>query len=230
MRYDILLLDADETLLDYRRSAQECLEATCKRHRIPYGDHTLALYHEINDQLWKALERGELGRERLRYLRFALLGERLGVPVDSAACNRDYIAAMRESGYLLPGALTVCQELSRKYPLYLVTNGSTETQHSRIARSGLQPYLSGVFVSQEVGAQKPSPLFFQRVFQANGNPNPRRVLMIGDSPTSDMAGGKGAGTDTCWLAPITRPDPVGCTWRIQKLEELPALLARTEGA
>ncbi len=224
MSYHTLLFDMDETLLDYRRSAQECLKYTCKRNHIPYNEQVVDLYHRINDQLWRALERGELSRERLRYLRFALLGEGLGIPVDSDACNRDYVQVMSRSGYPLPGALELCQNLSQRYDLYLVTNGSTETQYGRLNQSGLAPYFRQMFVSQEVGAQKPSPLFFQRVFQAIGNPNPQQVLIIGDSLTSDMAGGKQAGIDTCWLAPLSEPDSVGCTWRIQQLEQLPAIL------
>lgn len=230
MRYDILLLDADETLLELPplRPGVPGGHLQTPSHPL-WGPYAGALPRDQRPALEGAGTGGaQPGTAALPAVRPA--GGALGVPVDSARLQRDYIAAMRESGYLLPGALTVCQELSRKYPLYLVTNGSTETQHSRVAGPGAAALpLGGVRLPGGGGAEALPPLFPAGV---PGNRQPRPPAGADDwgLPTSDMAGGKGAGTDTCWLAPLTRPDLVGCTWRIQKLEELPALLARTEGA
>ena len=227
MRYDLVLMDADDTLFDYPRAAQQALEGTCRLHGLPFDDAVLARYHRINDALWKRHERGEVTQERLRTERFDTLAAELGTAANSAAMNRDYSRLLGEGAFLLPGALELCRALAPLCPLYIVTNGLSDTQHRRLAKSGLSPYLSGMFISEEVGYQKPRPEFFDAVFAAVGLADRRRAVILGDSQTSDMQGGKNAGIDTCWFAPPEAEDRVGCTWRVSRLEDfLPIVTGR----
>ena len=104
-------------------------------------------------------------------------------------------------GFMLDGALELLTELSKTYAIYIITNGSASVQHVRLADSGMLPLVRNVFISEEVGADKPSTVFFDRVLEAIGNPDKREILIIGDSLSSDIRGGINVGIDTCWYAP-----------------------------
>ena len=55
MRYSLLLCDADETLFDFHAGEKQALNETFTAHNLPTDEKTAALYHQINDALWKAL-------------------------------------------------------------------------------------------------------------------------------------------------------------------------------
>lgn len=124
-----------------------------------------------------------------------------GYSADGAAFARDYQLALGEGYYLIDGARELCEKLAGKYRLYCVTNGVAATQHSRLAGSGLNEYFSGIFVSETIGHQKPSRDYFRAVFNAIGRFSPEKAMIVGDSLTSDIAGGKNTGIDTCWYNP-----------------------------
>lgn len=226
MKYDVILLDADETLFDYRRAAREALANACAAFGIPFTEAVHARYHAINDALWRLYEQGGVTQEALRVGRFKRLSDALGHPLDPVAFNAAYTAALGEGAYLREGALEVCRALHGRRPLYIATNGLIATQKRRLEKSPLRPLVSGMFISEEIGFQKPRKEYFDAVLAAVGRPAPSRVLLLGASLTSDMAGGKNAGIATCWLAPEDAEDTVGCDYRIERLLDfLPIALA-----
>ncbi len=222
-RYPIYLLDADETLFDFRRAEREALRRVLERRGVPFTEELLLRYREINEGLWRALERGEIQKDFLEVERFSrFLGE-LGLPDDPAAVGtEEYPAELARGSDLLPGALEVCRALAETSALYLVTNGITRVQKARLRESPLAPLIAGIFVSEEAGAAKPSPAYFDYVFARIGEDRRRDCLIVGDSLTSDMAGGIAVGIDTCWYNPARRALPPGMrvTFRISSLEQL----------
>ena len=192
MKYDVILLDADETLFDYRRAAREALAGTCAAFGVPFNEEVHARYHAINDALWRLYEQGGTTQEALRVGRFERLAAALGASFDPAAFNAAYTAALGEGAYLREGALELCRALSGKRPLYIATNGLVATQKRRLEKSPLRPLISDMFISEEIGFQKPRKEYFDAVLAAAGNPDPSRVILLGDSLTSDMAGGRNA--------------------------------------
>ena len=136
--------------------------------------------------------------------------------------NETYLDHLSEGNFLFDKALEVCRELSQKAALYLATNGVTRVQKKRLRDSAIAPYIRGIFVSEEAGAEKPSPVYFDHVMKRLGNPGKEQILMVGDSLTSDMAGGIAAGIDTCWYNPRRKPLPpsLKVTWQIHSLEQL----------
>ena len=227
MKYKTLLLDADETLLDFCRSEGFALETTLASHGIAMTTAIHETYHEINRLLWQQLERGEILRERLKVQRFEELFESIGaVGINAAAFNEAYMQTLGTKGFLLDGALELVKTLSKSYRLCIVTNGTASVQHTRLADSGFLPYFEYVFISQEIGADKPSPLFFDAVMQTLGYPDKSELLIIGDSLTSDIRGGITAGIDACWYAPHGRVAPPEClpTYTVRSYEELLSLL------
>ena len=137
--------------------------------------------------------------------RFRLLVERLGGSDDPVSFNRDYLTYLGEGNQLLPGAEDLCRDLrAAGCRLALATNGVARVQHARLDASPLKPYFSAVIISQEVGAQKPQPAFFQAALEALGVLDKARCVMVGDTLGSDIQGGIAAGLDTIWYDPQGR--------------------------
>ncbi|WP_368233780.1 YjjG family noncanonical pyrimidine nucleotidase [Anaerotruncus rubiinfantis] len=218
MKYDILLLDADDTLFDFGLAEREAIRRVCRQRGLPASDAVCDRYSEINLSLWKKFEQGLVTQDRLRAERFEILLTELDARDDAHAFSEAYTDALGEGAFLLPGAYELCKELSARCPLYIVTNGVIRTQKNRLAHSQIAPFISRMFISQELGAPKPRREFFDRVFEALGGPDRSRAIILGDSLTSDMAGGRNAGIACCWLAPSgAEGDPALYDYRIDTL-------------
>lgn len=222
MIYKTLLFDADDTLLDFHKTEEAALASAFAACQIPLTPQVKALYHEINQNLWKRFERGEIDRNTVVYTRFQKLFDALGIQADGRAFEDDYQARLGEGAFLIDGALEVYCELSKTCDLYIVTNGVSKTQRSRLSASGLLPYTKGVFISEDAGCQKPMKEFFDYVFSHIPGIDPSRAMIIGDSLTSDIRGGNHAGIDTCWYNPKGLSNNAGCTvtYEIRQLSEL----------
>lgn len=226
MRYQWLLFDADNTILDFTRAKDQALAATLQRWGVPVTQQVLATYESINHRLWQAFERQEITAAQLREQRFVDFLAAVGVEADAAAMSADFLAALGQQVALLDGAKEVIPQLAQHYRLFLITNGLREVQRRRWQNFPLRRYFAGILISDEVGVAKPDPRIFDIAFARMGHPRRTEVLMIGDSLSSDMAGGIAYGLDTCWLnlqgAP--RPDGLPITYEIRSLRELAPLL------
>lgn len=222
-RYEILLFDADGTLLDFDRSEDEALKRALQQYGLAYTPSISRRYHEINDSLWKQLEQGQITREYLQATRFATFLQELnsrGSPASFNLCYRQYLS---ESAHLIPGAFSLCQTLYSYYTMAIVTNGVAEVQRSRLARNGLGRLFEKIYISEEIGWQKPDKRFFDFVFSDMAISDKSRILLIGDSLTSDIQGGINAGIDTCWYCPACR-QPGPATYQVSNYRELLKLL------
>ncbi|MBE6763067.1 MAG: noncanonical pyrimidine nucleotidase, YjjG family [Ruminococcaceae bacterium] len=227
MRYTTLLMDADETLLDFCRSEGFALSDTMEKHGITMTPEIQHTYHEINRLLWQQLERGEIVRSRLKVQRFEELFEAIGAShIDAASFNEQYMQTLGTRGFVLDGAVGLVKALSEHYRICIITNGTASVQHTRLADSGLLPYINGVFISQEIGADKPSVAFFDAVLAALGHPDKSELLIIGDSLTSDIRGGLLSGIDTCWFAPNggEPPSDIAPLYTVRSYDELLSML------
>lgn len=179
-RYDTVLLDADNTLFDFDAAEHAALRRALEERGYPFTPETEALYLDINRPLWAAFDRGEVTQDFLVVERFRLLVERLGGSDDPVSFNRDYLTYLGEGNQLLPGAEDLCRDLrAAGCRLALATNGVARVQHARLDASPLKPYFSAVIISQEVGAQKPQPAFFQAALEALGVLDKARCVMVG---------------------------------------------------
>ena len=224
--YRCLLFDLDNTLMDFDMAERAAFTAACSAVGLSASETSYSLYHEINDLLWKKLERGKIARSRLLTLRFETLLNRLGFPDDSRAqsLSTAYFAELAQQRYLVPGAREVCAALASSYKLYLITNGTLQIQMSRLHGSGLEEFFSDVFVSEQVGAAKPSLHFFDAVFSRIGDSERSHYCVIGDSLSSDIAGAEAARLDAVWIDRSGRGDAHGhALMRMMKdIRELPA--------
>lgn len=201
MRYDVILFDADGTLLDFHKSEAEAIREAMTDNGIEPTDEKVELYSKINLGLWKMLERGEIEKSVLVYRRFEMLLDALGERADAKKMADDYMRELSVRGYVLDGAEDMCRALYGKVKMYIVTNGVEFIQRGRYARCGIDKYFDGVFISDCVGFEKPAGEYFEYVSKKLGGLDKSRTLIVGDSLTSDMRGGINYGIDTCWYNP-----------------------------
>ena len=199
-KYDIILLDADDTVFDFGQAELLALKRLFMMYGIPYTDANIRDYQEINDGLWKQFETGAITKDFLLDHRFAFYFAAKGIQADGVKANQDYLDGLAEGNILLPGALEVVKRMKELgCRVYLATNGVTRVQKKRLATSEICGLCDGIFVSEEAGSQKPQKEYFDFVFSRLGNPDKKRVLMVGDSLSSDIKGAVEYGLPCCWL-------------------------------
>ena len=225
-RYQWILFDADGTLFDYEQAEAYALEGTFRDLSLPFSPPYAAAYQAINHQIWLDFEAGRITSSALRVRRFELLFERLALAVDPQAFSARYLINLSRQGALMPGAQQLVERLSASHCLAIITNGLSDVQRPRLACSTIEPYFSGVFISEEMGVSKPDPAYFAHVFarlaQHSPPAEPTTTLVVGDSLSSDIQGGLNAGLATCWFNPARKPaNPhIPADFEINKLEEL----------
>ncbi len=226
--YDIVLLDADMTLLDFERSERESLRRTLEQHGLPCTPEVEATYLKINHALWDAFARGEVDQDFLVAERFDALGRVYNMGWVGARVNRDYLNGLSEESHLLPGAMEFCRGLKEMgLTLAIATNGMPVAQRGRYTRTGLDQVIPHLFISMELGVQKPMAAYFDKVCEALGVTDRSRVVMVGDSLTSDILGGNNAGIDTIWYNPGRVPLTGAAvpTYTVGSYEEILAILS-----
>ena len=220
--FKYLLFDADETIFDFLRAEKTALKLAFGDCNIPFKEEYVPVYSKMNADLWRRLERKEITKPELLNMRFANFYEAMGFEGNPDEMRTSYQKRLGEQCFLLPGAFELLENLSKTHKLYLITNGLKTTQSSRLSRSGILPFLSGVFISEEVGFEKPDRRYFEKVKEAIPGFKEEEALVIGDSLTSDILGGNNAGIRTVWFNPDgrvnrTKAEPY---WEIRRIEEI----------
>ena len=206
MAYDIIFMDIDNTLLDFNAGTADSLRQLLADFGLELTEARLQRFFTINDSLWTAYEHCEIEKSVIFPTRFQrFLGE-MGVETDWLAANGRYADGLKQSAVLMPHAMELLDALKGKVPLYGVTNGVVTTQLPRLAKSRLDQYFDQVFISEAMGCKKPEKEFFDKVFDAIGNPDRSRCIILGDSLTSDMQGGRNAGIATCFFGDDPQDD------------------------
>ena len=222
---EFLLLDLDDTILDFHKAERIALSKTFRDFGLEPREEVLELYHKINKWHWEQLELGVMTRDQVLVGRFDRLFQELGMEVDAAACMKQYEHNLSIGHYFLPGAEEAVKKLHEKYRLFLVSNGTATVQHGRLTSAGLYPYFEQVFISQNIGYNKPDKAYFDRCFERIPGFAPEKALMVGDSLTSDIKGGINAGLKTVWVNPAHKPcGDIRSDYEIEGLSQLEALL------
>ena len=196
---DTLLFDLDNTLLDFDKAEANALTKALCEVKITATDEMISRYHKINLAQWKLLEQGIITREEIKIRRFKLLFQEFDIKASPEEVAKHYQTYLGQGHYFIDGAEEVLQQLSKKYRMYLVTNGTLSVQKGRLESSGIEKYLQGVFISEEIGYNKPSVEYFHKCFAQIPNFKKENTAIIGDSLSSDIQGGKNAGITTIWF-------------------------------
>lgn len=225
--YECILLDIDDTLLDFQANEHESFIQVMKDYGYENAEDYLPVYKKINDGLWKAYEKGEIERPEVLNTRFSKMMKEFGVEVNGEEWEKKYRSYLNEGAQTIEDAEEICQWMKGKYRLFVISNGVTETQKKRLKKSGLDKYFEQVFVSEEVGAQKPSEEFFTFVENHIQGFDKSKALIVGDSYSSDIQGGLKYGIDTCWFLRGDMDEKESgekSTYRISGLKQLKDIL------
>ena len=154
-KYEWLLFDADDTLLDFKLGEKRAITTTFENAGLPTDDDVIETYSRINDNLWKMLERGEVTKDRLKVLRFVQFCEHYGFNRDGAALAEAYVENLKKQTVLLDGAEDVCRALYGKYKMYIITNGIEAVQKARFGGCAIKDYFEKCYISDAIGVAKP---------------------------------------------------------------------------
>lgn len=226
MSLEFLFIDLDDTILDFGKAEGIALNKTLTAFNLVPTEAVRSRYSQINKAHWERLERGELTRAQVMFGRFATLFDEFGITGDPQLASDTYAQNLSIGHYFLPGAEEALEKLSKKYKLYLASNGNAAVQAGRLKSANISRYFEDIFISQEVGADKPSPLFFARAFARIPGFDPSKAMIVGDSLTSDIKGGNNAGIRTCWVNPKHLPQraDIQVDYEIESLAQLEQLL------
>lgn len=227
MKYTTLLMDADDTIFDFPKCEYHALRSALTENGFRFDDDICSAFSSINSALWKKIELGQITRSEMRVRRFSELLEKCfdgyketGSSIEMLADS--YVRHLAKNAFYIDGAREALAELKAVYDIYIITNGLKTVQEGRFALSGLGEYVKGMFVSDAMGVGKPDKAFFDIVLENIKEKDTSRILVVGDSLTSDMKGGRNSGLDTCLYDPrckVTMPDEL-CDYRIESLAEL----------
>ena len=223
---EYLFLDLDDTILDFHKAERIAVSKTFREFGIEPTEELLHRYHLINKSCWEKLERKEWTRDQVLVNRFQMVFDEVHAACDPAEFAKSYEHNLSIGHYFLPGAEAAVAALSKKYRLFLASNGTAKVQAGRLTSANLYRFFETVFVSQELGANKPSIEFFERAFAQIPGLDKEKTMMVGDSLTSDILGGNRAGILTCWVNPGHAPGnpEIVPDYEIESIAQLEALL------
>lgn len=198
MKYEVLLFDADETLFDFKKSEKYAFENSIREFNIDYDEnYHLKIYEEINKKIWLEFEQGLITQEKLKVERFKRLSKEINIPFDELEFSKSYIGHLANASFLYDDSIKVIEKLSIDYKLAIITNGLKDVQSKRIGQSVIAKYFDTIVISEDVKVSKPNPKIFEIALNNLNFKDKSKVLMIGDSLTSDIQGGINFGIDTC---------------------------------
>ena len=223
MKYELILFDLDNTLLDFTKSEEEALLLTFKHFHIQCDkNHHLKAYEKINSKIWVEFEEGKITLEELKIERFARFLKKIDLTINSETFALEYLSNLSKSVYFIKDASLIFEAIRKKYRISFITNGISMVQHERVRRAGFYDYIEELIISEEVGFKKPDREIFEHTLTKLNIQNKQKVLIIGDNLNSDIKGGIDFGIDTCWfnLFNIKKKTNFNPTYTIVELKEL----------
>ncbi|MEI5991045.1 TIGR02254 family HAD hydrolase [Enterococcus termitis] len=222
MKFKTLLFDVDDTLLDFQLTEKKALQALFQEEGLFLTDEIEATYKKINSQLWREFEQGKTDKKTVTDTRFSLLFAQFNKNVDGKKMGEQYRYHLSQGHDLLGNSKEIIERLQPDYDLYIVTNGVAKTQYQRLNDSKMTAFFNDIFVSEEVGYQKPMKEYFDYVFERIPSFEREKTLIIGDSLASDIQGGNVSNIQTLWLNPSKQPalTDIQPTYEISQLDEI----------
>jgi len=197
--FTTILWDVDDTLLDFPYSQRFALKECFRTIGLEITEEQIVRYSRINDNYWKRLELGEVTREELRTGRFVTLFHEYGIEgVDVEAFHTEYEKALGSVFSFRDDGLSIVRSLQGKIRQYVITNGVSSVARNKLQISGLAEIMDGVFISEEIGFPKPRKEFFEYCLEQIPEKDKSKILIVGDSLTSDIRGGVQMGIPACW--------------------------------
>ncbi|MGY0374392.1 YjjG family noncanonical pyrimidine nucleotidase [Clostridium sp. JNZ J1-5] len=229
MKYELIIFDADETLLDFKRAEEDAFENTMAYFNLDYSrENYLEAYREINEAVWDEFEKELISAEDLKVERFKRFFKAVNLDLDPKKANELYMDKLCKSCFVLDGAVDILRELQGNFKLALVTNGLVDVQDVRIRQSEIAKFFHTIVISEEIGVAKPNPEIFKYTFKKVGHMHKETALVVGDSLKSDIKCGISFGIDTCWFNPkrLQNDTDIKPVYEINSLEQLKDIVFR----
>lgn len=221
-----VFLDIDNTLMDFNANARESMEAAFREAGLSFREEMFPVFMAVNDRLWLDIEKGTLTREKLHRIRWGEVFRELDIDFDGEEFEHLFLPQLEVAPPLVEGALELLEYLYPKYTVCLASNAPYLQQTRRLAGSGILPYVHKVFISEKLGHAKPGKEFFDACFGELPGHQPEKSIMIGDSLSADIIGGKRYGMKTCWFNPENRtvPPELQIDYVVKSLKEIQKIL------
>ena len=203
----VLFIDIDNTLLDFDGYVRETMKKGFREFDLkPYTEEMFPVFRRINTELWQEIEEGNLTLAELTKIRWSRILKTLNIDFDGIRFEDYFREGLFHSAIPIDGAMEMLSYLEKRYLLCAASNGPYEQQRNRLKKAGMDPFFSHFFISERIGVSKPAEAFFTRSIQelnealihrGEDPATPSEIMIIGDSLTSDMAGGQKSGLKTC---------------------------------
>ncbi len=225
VKYTTIYLDLDNTIFDFLKSENRAIKMVLKAHNLPSDEQTARIYSAINKTWWERFERGEIDKSEIFAGRFAELLDTIKKEGNPEIIAQDYFKELSCCHDLMDGALDLLQNLKKAgFILCATTNGVSLTQYKRISASGIDRYFDYIFVSEDAKHQKPEKEYFDYVLNNSSEKDRQKILIIGDSMSSDILGGINSGIDTCWFNPSKSSGRYFTKYEVSTLKEIEKIL------
>ncbi|WP_323704133.1 YjjG family noncanonical pyrimidine nucleotidase [Mammaliicoccus sp. Dog046] len=223
--YKYILLDLDNTLLDFNDGEKEAIKAVFQSEGVEFNDANFKKYKTINKQLWSELEQGLISKEAVLVGRFKQIFDSLNLEVDPYAKEDIFRNILDNNHTLVDGAIDILEYLTAAgYRLYSASNGVYSTQMKRMKASGIIDYFEDHFISEKIGHEKPDKRFFEHCLNTIGDVNKQHILMVGDTYSSDIIGAQLFGIDACYYNHNQESANDSATYEIYQLTDLKNIL------
>ncbi len=220
-KYTTLYFDLDNTILDFSTTEYKAIKQLLTMHSLPNSDDIIAKYSAINQSWWECFEKGEIKKEEIFAGRFKTFLEHFGFDGNPQKMADDYFELLAAGHDIIKNADTVVKELkNRGYIICITTNGVSKTQYRRINECGLKQYFDYVIVSEDAAHQKPEAEYFEYVMANTPEKDKSKILVIGDSLSSDIKGGINFHVDTCWFNSKDKPTVLKYTYKIANIMQI----------
>ena len=203
MKLKAIFIDVDNTLLSFDEYVKQTMEQGFAHFGLrAYEPWMYDKFTQVNNGLWRQIEDATLTFAELTKIRWNRVFEALDIEFDGPVFEKYFRGALYDSAIPEEGAYELLAALKDDYLLYAASNGPYEQQLHRLEIAGMRDAFDDVFISEKVGASKPSEKFFNYAFaKINAGREqqitPQGCMMIGDSLTSDIRGGQMYGMQTC---------------------------------
>ncbi len=222
----IILMDLDNTIIDFNECARHSIMGIFEDLGFHYDENVFETFITENVKIWKRLERGEIDKPYLRANRWNIILGKLGIEYDGTIIEERFENGVAKGAYPVEYAYELLEYLYSKYDLYVVSNGFRFVQESRVKIGKFDKYFKELFLSEDIGIQKPDIRFFDYCYEKIGCPPKEDLILIGDSLSADITGGNNFGIDTIWFnknndspSEVVKP-----TYTVNKLEEIQSIL------
>ena len=218
----LLIFDLDNTILDFEMSESYALKKVFENHNIVFTKDMYKDFVVFNEKLWKAREKEEISSMELRQQRFKNFFKKYNIDIDPWKFELEYEDILLKNVFFIKDSIDVIEKLSKKYILVIATNGIKHIQEKRLDVSGVRKYFDNIFISDDIGYNKPQKKFFDYIFERYKDIKKENIVMIGDTLSSDIKGAKISNIKSIWYNPFNKKldKDIVADFEIKNLEQI----------